>query len=80
MVRAHSRASALSVTPGNRAQLDRGRELAALLKRSADRCGLSLGDGEHRRSVGSRPGGSKRERASELTGELARYVYKSQPR
>ena len=36
------------------AQLDRGRQLAALLESGADRCGLCLGDDEHRRSMGTR--------------------------
>ena len=36
------------------AQLDRGREFAPLLIDGADRCGLSLGDDEHRWSMGRR--------------------------
>ena len=36
------------------AQLDRGRQLAALLESGTDRCGLCLGDDEHRRSMGTR--------------------------
>jgi hypothetical protein len=49
MIRTHSRACAVSVTP---AQLDRGRQLATTIERGADGGGLSLGDGEHRRSMG----------------------------
>ena len=37
------------------AQLDRGRQLAALLESGTDRCGLCLGDDEHRRSWGLGP-------------------------
>jgi hypothetical protein len=40
--------------PGNRQQLDRGRELAALLVDGADRSGIRLGDDEHRWSMGRR--------------------------
>jgi hypothetical protein len=53
MVRAHSRASALSGDARKQpAQLDGGRQLAALLVDGADRSGL--GYGEHRWSMGRR--------------------------
>ena len=42
------------------AQLDRGRELAALLVDGADRGGLSLGDDEHAGRMGVRTEGGKR--------------------
>ena len=54
MARAHARASARSVTPGNRtAQLDRGSELTALLEDGTDRGDLGLGDNEHPASMGT---------------------------
>ena len=42
------------------AQLDGGRELAALLVDSADRSGIRLGDDEHRWSMGRRVAGGNR--------------------
>jgi hypothetical protein len=41
------------------AQLDRGRELAALLEHGADRSSIRLGDDEHRWSMGTCPGGGQ---------------------
>ena len=52
MVRAHSRACALSVMPGKQPpQLERGRQLAALFEDGADRSGFGLADDEHRWSM-----------------------------
>jgi hypothetical protein len=42
------------------AQLERGREFAALLERGADGCGFGLGHGEHAGSMGRRTEGRKR--------------------
>ena len=55
MVRAHSRACALSVMPREAlAQLDGSREFALLLERSTDRSLVLLGDDEHRGSMRKR--------------------------
>jgi hypothetical protein len=61
MVRAHSRACVLSVTPGEQpAELDRGSELAALVEGGADGGGFSLSDDEHAGRMGVRIEGGKR--------------------
>jgi hypothetical protein len=49
IVRAHSRACAVSVMPGNGSG-----ELAATFEGSTDRGGLGLGDDEHPPSMGTR--------------------------
>jgi hypothetical protein len=52
--------SRLLIVPDAReqpAQLDRGRQLAALIEGGSDRGGLSLGDDEHQRSMGQLDGG-----------------------
>jgi hypothetical protein len=56
MVRAHSRACIVSVNAREQsAQLDRCRQLAALLEGGTDRGGFCLSDDEHPRSMGTRP-------------------------
>jgi hypothetical protein len=63
IVRAHSRALALSVKPGNSPpQLDRRRQLAVLLVSGADRGGIGFEDGEHPRSMGRTDGRRQAER------------------
>ena len=55
MVRAHSRASVLSVMPGNSRRSSMAGEIRPLLIDGADRSLLILGDDEHRRSMGRHP-------------------------
>jgi hypothetical protein len=62
MVRAHSRACAVSVMAGNSRRSSMAADLAVLIEDGADRCGLCLTDHEHPGSMGTHVAAGKRER------------------